>query len=62
MLCTSIIRGAWIASLKVRTPRQKITELCAEPGRAQRWSHTLAKQWMADEPQSASVTCWQRYT
>jgi hypothetical protein len=40
---------------EVRTLRQKITELCAEPGRAQRWSHALAKQWMADEPQSAGV-------
>jgi hypothetical protein len=39
----------------VRTLRQKITELCAEPGRAERWSQALAKQWMADEPQSAGV-------
>jgi hypothetical protein len=31
---------------EVRTLRQKITEL---------WSHALAKQWMADEPQSAGV-------
>ena len=40
---------------EVRTLRQKITELCAEPGRAERWSHALAKQWMAEEPQSAGV-------
>ena len=40
---------------EVRTLRQKITELCAEQGRAQRWSTALAKQWMAQEPQSAGV-------
>jgi len=40
---------------EVRTLRQKITELCAEPGRVERWSHALAKQWMAEEPQSAGV-------
>jgi hypothetical protein len=40
---------------EVRTLRQKITELCAEEGRAERWSNALAKQWMAGEPQSAGV-------
>src|SRR5262249_62185812 len=40
---------------EVRTLRQKITELCAEEGRAEGWSNALAKQWMADEPQSAGV-------
>jgi hypothetical protein len=40
---------------EVRTLRQKITELCAEPGGAERWSHALAKEWMAAEPQSAGV-------
>jgi hypothetical protein len=40
---------------EVRTLRQKITDLCAEPGNAQRWSNALAKQWMADEPESAGV-------
>ena len=40
---------------EVRTLRQKITELCAEPGNAQRWSTALAKQWMAEEPESAGV-------
>jgi hypothetical protein len=40
---------------EVRTLRQKITELCAEQGRAQGWSSALAKQWMAEEPESAGV-------
>jgi hypothetical protein len=40
---------------EVRTLRQKITELCAEPGNAQRWSSALAKQWMAEQPESAGV-------
>jgi hypothetical protein len=40
---------------EVRTLRQKITELCAEPGNAQRWSSALARQWMAEEPESAGV-------
>jgi hypothetical protein len=40
---------------EVRTLREKITELCAEQGRAQRWSTALAKQWMAEEPESAGV-------
>ena len=40
---------------EVRTLRQKITELCAEQGRVQHWSRALAKQWMAQEPESAGV-------
>jgi hypothetical protein len=40
---------------EVRTLRQKVTELCAEPGNAQRWSSALAKQWMAEQPESAGV-------
>jgi hypothetical protein len=40
---------------EVRTLRQKITQLCAEQGRAQRWSTALARQWMAEEPESAGV-------
>src|SRR6266436_5028017 len=40
---------------EVRTLREKITELCAEQGRAQRWSTALAKQWMAEEPESAGI-------
>jgi hypothetical protein len=40
---------------EVRTLRQKITDLCAKPGNSQRWSSALAKQWMADEPESAGV-------
>jgi hypothetical protein len=40
---------------EVRTLREKITELCGEQGRAERWSTTLAKQWMAEEPESAGV-------
>ena len=40
---------------EVRTLRQKITQLCAEEGRAQRWSTALAKQWMVEEPESAGV-------
>ena len=39
----------------MRTLRQKITDLCAEQGLVERWSNALAKQWMADEPQSAGV-------
>jgi hypothetical protein len=40
---------------EVRTLRQKISELCAEQGRVQRWSSALAKQWMVQEPESAGV-------
>jgi len=40
---------------EVRTLRQKITELCAEQGSAERWSNALAKQWMAEEPECAGV-------
>jgi hypothetical protein len=40
---------------EVRTLRQKITELCAEQGGVERWSTALAKQWMAEEPESAGV-------
>jgi hypothetical protein len=40
---------------EVRTLRQKIRQLCAEQGLAQRWSNALAKQWMAEEPESAGV-------
>jgi len=40
---------------EVRTLRQKITELCSEQGSAQRWGNTLAKQWMAQEPECAGV-------
>ena len=37
------------------TLREKLALLCAEEGRAQRWSSELARQWMACEPQSAGV-------
>src|SRR5271165_5433008 len=40
---------------EVRTLRQKITQLCSEPGNAERWSNALAKQWMAQEPECAGV-------
>jgi prepilin-type processing-associated H-X9-DG protein len=40
---------------EVRTLRQKISQLCSGQGSAQRWSSTLAKQWMDDEPQSTGV-------
>lgn len=40
---------------EVRTLRQKISELCSQPGRAERWSSLLAKQWMEAEGQSAGV-------
>ena len=40
---------------EVRTLRQKLSALCSEQGRAERWSSLLAKQWMAAEPQSAGV-------
>ena len=40
---------------EVRTLRQKITQLCAEQGSAERWSNALAKQWMGNEPECAGV-------
>jgi hypothetical protein len=40
---------------EVRTLRQKLSALCSEQGRAERWSSTLAKEWMAAEPESAGV-------
>jgi hypothetical protein len=40
---------------EVRTLRQKVSALCSQPGRAERWSGLLAKQWMESEVQSAGV-------
>ena len=40
---------------EVRTLREKVSQLCEETGRAQRWSGELAREWMAAEPQSAGV-------
>jgi hypothetical protein len=40
---------------EVRTLRQKLTELCSERGRAERWSGMLAKQWMESQAESAGV-------
>lgn len=40
---------------EVRTLRQKLSQLCAQEGSAQRWSTTLAEQWMKDEPQWSGV-------
>jgi hypothetical protein len=40
---------------EVRTLRQKLSELCSEQGRAERWSGLLAKQWMESEARSAGV-------
>jgi hypothetical protein len=39
----------------VRTLREKLSQLCAEQGSAQRWSSALAEQWMKDEPQWSGV-------
>lgn len=40
---------------EVKTMREKIGLLCNEPGRAQRWSAALAKQWMAAAPETAGT-------
>jgi hypothetical protein len=40
---------------EVRTLRQKLSKLCSERGRAERWSGMLAKQWMEGQAQSAGV-------
>jgi hypothetical protein len=40
---------------EVRTLRAKVAALCSQEGRAQRWSGTLAKQWMQAEPPCAGV-------
>jgi hypothetical protein len=40
---------------EVRTLRQKLGLLCAEPTAALRWSSTLAKEWMQADPESAGV-------
>lgn len=40
---------------EVRTLRQKLRALCGQPGRAERWSGLLARQWMQSEVQSAGV-------
>jgi hypothetical protein len=40
---------------EVRTLREKLSQLCAEQGSAQRWSSALAQQWMKDEPQWSGV-------
>ena len=40
---------------EVRTLRAKLSALCSEEGRAQHWSHTLAREWMEAEPESAGV-------
>jgi len=40
---------------EVRTLREKISQLCSPKGRSERWSTELARQWMADEGQSAGV-------
>jgi len=40
---------------EVKTMREKLELLCAEPGRAQRWSSTLAKEWMATAPEAAGT-------
>ena len=40
---------------EVRTLRLKLSQLCSEQGRAERWSGILAKQWMESEVQSAGV-------
>lgn len=40
---------------EVKTMREKLELLCAEPGRAQRWSSSLAKEWMANAPEAAGT-------
>jgi prepilin-type processing-associated H-X9-DG protein len=40
---------------EVRTLRGKLSALCSEEGRAQRWNNSLAKDWMEAEPESAGV-------
>lgn len=41
---------------EVKTLRAKLGVLCAEPGRAARWSGQLAREWMADTtPESVGV-------
>ena len=56
-----VIAGEWGKLLgldripEVRTLRHKISQLCSPEGRAERWSSQLARQWMADSPQSAGV-------
>jgi biotin operon repressor len=40
---------------EVKTMREKLGLLCAEPGRAQRWSSALAKEWMAAAPEAAGT-------
>lgn len=40
---------------EVKTMREKLGVLCNEPGRAQRWSSLLAKEWMAAAPETAGT-------
>lgn len=40
---------------EVKTLREKVTLLCHESGRADRWGTELAADWMAAEPESAGV-------
>lgn len=40
---------------EVKTMREKLGLLCADPGRAQSWSSTLAKEWMAATPEAAGT-------
>ena len=43
---------------EVKTLREKLGVLCAEPGRAAQWSAALAREWMsATAPDSAGVFC-----
>lgn len=40
---------------EVKTMREKLGRLCDEPGRAQRWSSALAKEWMTATPEVAGT-------
>jgi hypothetical protein len=40
---------------EVKTMREKLTLLCDEPGKAQRWSGMLAKEWMTAAPETAGT-------
>lgn len=40
---------------EVKTMREKLELLCAEPARVQRWSSGLAKDWMASTPEAAGT-------
>ena len=40
---------------EVRTLRQKLDQLCPQPGVVMTWSSQLAREWMADQPENDGV-------